>query len=130
MKYLIDTNIFIYFLDGINKISPQQEIILLNPANEFYLSQASVWEMAIKVRRGNLTFKVSFEEIVQKERTSRGIKLLRTNLRHLKTVARLPKVKDHEDPFDLLIIAQAMTENLTILTSDPKFGSHAVSSVL
>ncbi len=86
--------------------------------------------MAIKVRLGKLDLQgVSLEDATGRLRVQQKIRLLDIKQSHLLRIAMLPKVKDHGDPFDLLIIAQALTENLPVLTSDGKFHLYGVDVV-
>ena len=130
MKYLLDTNAFILLFSDFEALPASYRGILLDPANEFVLSPASVWEMAIKERLGKLDLKrIPLQEMVGRLRTKQQIGLLPIKQSQLLYIATLPKVKDHGDPFDLLIIAQALTENLPVLTSDGKFHLYGVDVV-
>ncbi len=122
MKYLLDTNAFILLLSDFNALSASYQRILLDKQNIFVLSPASIWEMAIKIRLGKLDLSgISLEDATGRLRAQQKIGLLTIKQSHLLRIATLPKAKDHGDPFDLLIIAQALTENLPVLTSDGKF---------
>ncbi len=77
---------------------------------------ASLWEMSIKFNLGKLTLNPNFEEFVQREITTTSIQLLNIELSHLRINATLPF--HHRDPFDRLIIAQAIAENIPIVTLD------------
>ena len=123
MRYLLDTNVFIFLNEEFEALSDQQQQLLTDPINEFVLSTASVWEMAIKTRLSKLSFPTggTFESVVTAGRRRQGIALLPIRQRHVQAVARLPKVTNHGDPFDLFIITQALTEQLPILTTDRYF---------
>jgi PIN domain nuclease of toxin-antitoxin system len=121
MKYLIDTNIYIFMLENPAALSSAQLAIISNPANALLMSIGSLYEMAIKVRTGKLVFSVPFEQVAEQHRKKLNIKLIREKLSHYKRISTLPKVPDHGDPFDLLILAQAMVEGLPVLTADGKF---------
>ena len=130
MKYLLDTNAFYLLTADFTRLSAAYQRILTDGANEFVLSPASIWEMAIKVRLGKLNLNgVSLEDATGRLRVQQKIGLLPIKRSHLLRIAALPKVKDHGDPFDLLIIAQALTENLPVLTSDGKFHRYGVNVV-
>ena len=130
MKYLLDTNAFYLLTADFNRLSAAYQRILTDGGNEFVLSPASIWEMAIKVRLGKLNLNgVSLEDATGRLRVQQKIGLLPIKRSHLLRIAALPKVKDHGDPFDLLIIAQALTENLPVLTSDGKFHLYGVKVV-
>jgi len=130
MKYLLDTNALIVLGSDFSALSRQMQAILTDQRNAFVVSPASLWEMAIKVRLGKLDLNgLSLETFATVIRRKFGIRLLPIKQSQLLYIATLPKVKDHGDPFDLLIIAQALTENLPVLTSDGKFHLYGVDVV-
>jgi len=130
MKYLLDTNAFYLLTADFTALTASYQRILTDSTNEFVLSPASIWEMAIKVRLGKLDLLgVSLEDATGRLRVQQKIRLLDIKQSHLLRIATLPKAKDHGDPFDLLIIAQALTENLPVLTSDGKFQLYGVDVV-
>lgn len=130
MKYLLDTNALIVLGTAFSTLSPASQRILLDASNSFVVSPASLWEMAIKVRLGKLSLSgISLETFAVVIRRKFKIHLLPIKQSQLLYIATLPKVKDHGDPFDLLIIAQALTENLPVLTSDGKFHLYGVTVV-
>ncbi len=131
MKYLLDTNAFIALLGDPTLLSISYQNLLTDPKNQFVLSPASIWEMAIKVRLGKLTFYggLTLDNLTTTGRIKQGIRLLPIKQSHLRTIVRLPKVKDHGDPFDFLIIAQSLTEDLPVLTTDRYFSQYGVRVV-
>ena len=130
MKYLLDTNALIVGTTDFGALKASYQHALTDPANELVTSPASLWEMAIKVRLGKLDLNgLSLETFTTVIRRKFGIRLLPIKQSQLLYIATLPKIKDHGDPFDLLIIAQALTENLPVLTSDGKFHLYGVDVV-
>jgi len=130
MKYLLDTNAFILLFSDFEALPASYQRVLGDVRNAFVISPASIWEMAIKERLGKLDLKdVPLQHMVGRLRTKQRIGLLPIKQSQLLYIATLPKVKDHGDPFDLLIIAQALTENLPVLTSDGKFHLYGVDVV-
>ncbi|WP_151087727.1 type II toxin-antitoxin system VapC family toxin [Hymenobacter baengnokdamensis] len=128
MKYLLDTNALIALGTNFSALSPTVQAVLTDQRNDFVLSPASLWEISIKVRLGKLDLNgLSLETFATVIRRKFGIHLLPIKQSQLLYIATLPKVKDHGDPFDLLIIAQALTENLPVLTSDGKFHLYGVN---
>lgn len=121
MRYLVDTNVYIFMLEDPTRLSLQQKTIIENSDNALLMSIGSLYEMAIKVRTGKLVFSVPFEQVAEQQRKKLKIKLIREKLSHYKRISTLQKVPDHGDPFDLLILAQAMVEGLPVLTADGKF---------
>jgi PIN domain nuclease of toxin-antitoxin system len=126
MKYLIDTHILIWH--GENNSALEQPVlnILNNLENEILISHASLWEIAIKVSLGKL--KLGFplnrlEEVLFEN----GFTLLAFDFAHYQTLSSLPF--HHNDPFDRMIIAQAISENVEIVTHDEKFELYPVSVI-
>ena len=130
MKYLLDTNALILLALHFGALPQTYQRILLDQRNAFVLSPASIWEMAIKVRLGKLHLDGhSLDTLTGQLRRQLKIGLLPIKQSQLLHIATLPKVAGHGDPFDLLIIAQALTENLPVLTSDGKFVDYGVKVV-
>lgn len=123
MKLLLDTHTFIWFVDGNNLISQKAKESILSPANTKYVSIASIWEMAIKISleklKVNRPFKETFEQIDEN-----GFELLPIVFDHTLLLTRLDF--HHRDPFDRLLVAQAMSENMTIVSKDQHFSSYQV----
>ena len=121
MKQLLDTHTFIWFVMGNPRISTEVRTQIEN--NENLLSIASVWEMAIKYSSGKLSFGVPFEVFIQ-QISNNGIDLLEIRTAHIKVVATLPL--HHRDPFDRLLIAQAMVKQIPILSADSAFDAYSI----
>ena len=130
MKYLLDTNALILYALSFDAFPASYQRILQDERNTFVISPATIWEMSIKVRLGKLNLGGhSLDTLTGQLRRQLRVGLLPIKQRHLLDIAALPKVKDHGDPFDLLIIAQALTENLPVLTSDGKFHLYGVDVI-
>jgi PIN domain nuclease of toxin-antitoxin system len=121
MKYLIDTHIFIWSLTADSKISSQTKQILLDSQNEIYLSIESLREIAIKHRDGKLDLPDDFQNTMTTLRKKAGIKLLSIKESHLLRLYQLEYPSDHKDPFDHMIICQAIEERMTLISSDRNF---------
>ena len=121
MKYILDTHIFIWVLSDLSKLSANQLAVMNNKKHEFFISPATMWEMAIKVRIGKLALSSPFDKMIDKERKRAKIKVLPISLAHYQLISTLDAPKDHQDPFDHLIISQAISENMGIITQDGKF---------
>lgn len=115
MRLILDTNVLIRALIEPNKLSPDARAVLENPEHEVFFSVASVWEIAIKSALGKADFQVSPEEIVESALASGFVELPVRTAAALK-VATLPHL--HRDPFDRLLVAQAMTEPAQLYTTD------------
>lgn len=112
MRVLIDTQIFIWVVTDSKKLTRQTRQLLLG-ADEAFVSAASVWEIAIKVRLGRLEGNaIQFAAAISQS----GFRELTITARHAAKVSELPLY--HRDPFDRLLIAQAISEPLRLLSAD------------
>jgi PIN domain nuclease of toxin-antitoxin system len=127
MNLLLDTHVFLWFVNDHPKLSNHLKDLIEDDDNVSYLSMASLWEMSIKFNLGKLTLEPDYEEFVEREVITSSIKLLKIELEHLKINASLPL--HHRDPFDRLIIAQAVVENLPIISVDSAFDKYSVTLI-
>lgn len=125
MRYLLDTNVLIFFINDTYFLSNDVSAILKDYSNSLYISAESVKELIVLVRNNKLRFKqwktqVQMIEAIEHEF---GIKILPIKKEHLLTYARLTinEAQDHRDPSDHLIISQAITEGIPLISSDRKF---------
>ena len=123
MKLLLDTHTFLWFLDDSPQLS-QKGKALLEADNELLLSIASLWEIAIKLRLGKLTVAVPIEVLMTQQLTQNDIEILPITVTPLIVVSTLPL--HHRDPFDRLLIAQALVEQMPIVSADPAFDAYPV----
>lgn len=122
MRYLLDTQIVIWAMVGSARLSARARSILENPENHFCVSSASVWETSVKHALKPNAIPVSAEQMSRFCRES-GIKELPVRFAHAQRVASLPL--HHNDPFDRMLVAQAMEEGLRLLSHDgqlPPYG--------
>lgn len=124
MKLLMDTHAFIWLNEDAPQLSSKVKALYCSREHEVYLSIASVWEMQIKVQLGKLELGMPIEALVSQNMQENGIYLLPIDLSHIAQLEHLPS--HHKDPFDRMIIAQAMVENLTIVSMDGAFADYAV----
>jgi len=122
MKYLFDTHALIWYFEEENKISDKIKEIILNPKNTVYVSIASVWEMAIKISIGKMD--KCLEELLLGVENA-GFSFLQVEIDYVRQLLVLPFI--HRDPFDRLIIATAIKENMTIITVDENVQQYNVS---
>ena len=123
MKLLLDTHTFLWFIDDSPLLSAKGKA-LLEADNDLLLSIGSLWEIAIKICLGKLTVVMPTEVLMTQQLTSNDIDVLSITVPHLVTVSTLPLY--HRDPFDRLIIAQAMVEQMPIVSADPAFDAYPV----
>lgn len=125
MRQLLDTHIFIWFVMGDPRISVSMRSQIEN--NENLLSIASVWEMAIKHSIGKLNFGLAFNEFIEQQIIRNGIELLPITIDHITVVATLSL--HHRDPFYRLLIAQALGENIPLVSADKIFDAYSIKRV-
>jgi PIN domain nuclease of toxin-antitoxin system len=118
MQYLLDTHILIWFLTGNERLSEKTKTIIKNIDNNCYISLASIWEIALKVKAGKLDLNISFDKL-KSLLINNQIELLPVGFEHIQQLLSLPQ--HHNDPFDRIIIAQAIVEELTIISDDKMF---------
>lgn len=123
MRYLVDTNVFLQWLNADKKLKDPVLEILKDPHNQIYVSIASGWEISIKNRSGKLPLKTTLENCFSLSE----FEILSINLNHVLKLNKLPNL--HKDPFDRIIISQAIAENLILITSDKKIFRYKVDLV-
>ena len=117
MKLLLDTCTFLWALSGVPPLPPRVADMVRNPDNDVFLSAASAWEITIKYAAGKLTLPEHPERYVPAMRAERGFAALAIDEESALHASRLPLL--HRDPFDRLIVSQAIVHGMTILTPDP-----------
>ena len=125
MRLLLDSHAFLWFIMGSANLSVNARALIEDPANERLLSVASLWEIAIKTSFGKLTLSAPFDELIPAQLKLNGIDLLNIKVDHLSTLTTLPF--HHRDPFDRLIIAQAIVEKLPVISLDGAFDAYGVT---
>jgi PIN domain nuclease of toxin-antitoxin system len=123
MKLVLDTHTFLRFIDDSPLLSTRGKA-LLEADNDLWLSIGSLWEIAIKLCLGKLTVAMPTEVLMTQQLTSNDINVLSITVPRLVTVSTLPL--HHRDPFDRLIIAQAMVEQMPVVSADPAFDAYPV----
>jgi len=121
MRYLLDTHTLLWFLQAEPQLPEKVANEITNIENNCYVSIASLWEIAIKINLGKLTVKFPFVKFAS-YLADNDIEVLQIGFDHLIQVATLDLY--HRDPFDRIIIAQGLVENLTIITKDENFPSY------
>ena len=122
MKYLLDTMVWLWSVGSSENIGEAGLQILNSGEEEIYFSAASCWEIAIKTRLGKFRLPEEPVRYVPKRLAEQGIRSLSVTQNHSLKVYELPL--HHHDPFDRLIIAQALSEDMVILTSDRTFSKY------
>lgn len=122
MKILLDTHILLWHLMDNPKLSQEHSQLIEDSQHQKFFSLASLWEIAIKSSLGKLDIQIPLDFIVPQE-----IIILDIQIHHLKLVQKLDF--HHRDPFDRLLIAQAISEQLVIMTHDESFKNYEVKLI-
>jgi PIN domain nuclease of toxin-antitoxin system len=127
MRLLLDTNVLLWHIAGSSRMSEHVRDVIAAPDAELFVSMASLWEIAIKVGLGKLTLSAPFSELHQKFLPERGFQLLLITPAHLDYLLTLSL--HHRDPFDRIIVAQALSENLTLVSSDEGLDAYGIRRI-
>ena len=119
---LLDTHTFLWAIFEPDRLSKSVQRWLTNPQTILHLSVASIWEMELKHRKGKLQAEPA---VVDQQIDYLGIHALAIKVAHVRALATLPN-SGHKDPFDRLIAAQAMVENLPLVTADSAFREYGL----
>ena len=122
MRYFIDTNIFLFVTREGDELDSDVKEILEDYGNSFLISSESIREIAALVKNGRIRVK-GWQDFtgIKASLDEHGIEIRYVAEAHLKTLFNLTPARDHSDPADLMIIAQAITENIPLISSDTKF---------
>ena len=127
MKILLDTCTFLWIITDDPKLSQQARKLFVDPENPVYLSVASTWEIAIKYKLGKLPLPQPPQKYIPSKRKQHDIDSLQLDEDATLYLTKLPDL--HKDPFDRILICQAIVAGLIILTSDEFITQYPVRSV-
>ncbi len=127
MRLLLDTQAFLWSAAIPERLSGRARRLIQDGANDVFVSAASAWEIAIKARLGRLKLTEDIERFVPDQIAQNSFQALPVQVRHALKVAALPDV--HRDPFDRLLVAQAIVEGLAIVTPDREIRGYPVKVV-
>ena len=123
MALLLDTHAFLWFVSGDRKLPASVRDKIKDINQPCFLSAASLWEITVKKQLGKLVLNISLEESFEFIERNQ-IEIIQITLDHLVTLLKLPN--HHSDPFDRLIISQAISENLILLSRDKEITKYIV----
>ena len=130
MSFLLDRRAFLWFVNDHSSLSPTAKSIIEDQQSIVCLSSASIWEMAIKSSLRKLALPESLQQFVETQMSRNDFGSLHITAEHAEIVAKLPFPKSgHRDPFDRMIIAQAICHDLTIISRDAAFGGYPVQGI-
>jgi PIN domain nuclease of toxin-antitoxin system len=127
VKALLDTHTFLWWVDDDRRLSTPARRLITDGSNEVYFSAASAWEITIKAALGRLTMSGDLEEFITEQLTVNQFLPLPIHLHHAFGIYSLPP--HHKDPFDRLLVAQALAEELTLVSADPQLAKYRVPIV-
>jgi PIN domain nuclease of toxin-antitoxin system len=127
VRLLLDTHAFLWWVGADRRLSRKARSAVGAGRNECFVSLATAWEIAIKASLGSLRVDASLERFLPDQIAANGFQPLPIDLRHTARVATLPF--HHRDPFDRLLVAQALEEELAVVTADPVFAEYGVKRV-
>jgi PIN domain nuclease of toxin-antitoxin system len=124
VNYLLDTMIWLWSVDSVEKLNQECRDILENGREEIYFSAVTAWEISIKARLGKLHLPGPPAQVIPAFMAKQGLRPLPVTHLHAVKVYDLPL--HHNDPFDRLIIAQAISEEMAVVTADSEFRKYPV----
>ena len=124
MKLLIDTHTLIWAMDDPAKLSGPAAMALQDPANDLLLSAATVWELAIKIGLVKLKLSLPYRQWMDRAIADLGLAVLPVTVEYAERQSALPT--HHKDPFDRLIISQALVDGVTVVGADPIFDHYGI----
>jgi len=122
-KFLLDTQIFIWWMEENKRLPFKIKSLIDDPTNQIFISVVIPWEIVIKTKLKKLKAPKNFENYLKND----VFEIMPIQMVHVLAVGELPVYKDHNDPFDRLLIAQAKVEKLTLITSDQKIWKYKIS---
>lgn len=122
--YLVDTHVLLWFIEGDSRLPLHIISLIENQNNAIYLSKVSLFEMAVKIGTGKLRLSMSLSEYTDKYILGSQFQILEILPSHLDTMIDLPIL--HKDPFDRLIVAQAIAESMALISIDEKLKPYPV----
>jgi PIN domain nuclease of toxin-antitoxin system len=126
MNLLLDTHALLWFYSGDSQLSLRTKDLIKDTSNTCFISVASLWEITIKYHLGKLELDDSLEELFKFVKRNQ-LNVLSIEFHHLLQITSLPHI--HKDPFDRIIIAQGISESLTVITKDGLFSEYEVNII-
>ncbi len=124
MNFLLDTHVFLWALGDPDRLGNTTRQTLADPENQVFVSVVALWEIAVKRRVGKLQADVA--DLLAQMAPASKLQLLGLLPRHILALDELPFHEQHRDPFDHLVVAQAISESMTLVTSDRNVGLYPV----
>ena len=125
MKVLIDTHVLLWGIQDASKVSDRVRTLL--PASDVWMSVVSLWEIMTKVQIGKLTLPSPVGDYLSEKLRMNGVSILPLTFAHVRRLEGI--VLHHRDPFDRILVAQSLDENLPLVTADTAFEKYAVQTI-
>jgi PIN domain nuclease of toxin-antitoxin system len=125
MKLLLDAHTFLWFVWDNAQLSANAKVLIADAANQKFISPATYWEMTIKVSIGKLDLGEPYRSFMRRESARNNFDILPVSVDHAAAVSVLPL--HHRDPFDRMLIAQSMVEEVPIISGDIAFDAYPVT---
>jgi len=126
VKVLLDTHTLLWYVAGDPQLSKTAESMILNTANDVFMSPASYWEIAIKVGIGKLVLNQPFSAFIDVCVKHYGFLILPIEPLHADAVSRLPFFSGHRDPFDRMLVVQAIVAGMGLISVDRRLDAYGV----
>ena len=127
MRVLLDTHAVIWWVDQDSLLSNASHAAIADPANELLVSAATVWEIAIKLGMARLSLSMPYRQWMNQALAGLQASLLPITVEYAERLAELPS--HHRDPFDRLLIAQALVEDVPIVSADTTFEQYGIARI-
>lgn len=124
MRLLLDTHAFLWFVLNDSRLSTDAKSLIADPANDIQVSPATYWEIAIKISLNKYSLIDPLDSFMEQQLAANQFHILAIEPRHVGPLVNLPF--HHRDPFDRLIIAQAMVENIAVISADKVFDDYSI----
>jgi len=124
MRILIDSHVLIWYVDQDNLLSPASHAAISDPTNDLLLSAGSIWEIGIKLGLGKIILTQPFKPWMNQAISDLDVTVLPLSVEYVDVQSNLPR--HHGDPFDRLIVAQAIVEQVSIISADANLDAYGV----
>ncbi len=127
MNLLLDTHVLIWSTGNPERLSENVRNLLLDTNNSWVVSIASIWEIQIKYQLGKLNLSLPLPNLIETQQRVNKLRILPIELGHIYALDGLPN--HHRDPFDRIVIAQAIVESIPLLSADTVFDAYPVQKI-
>jgi len=127
MRVLIDSHALIWYVDQDNLLSLASHAAISDPANDLLLSAGSIWEIGIKVGLGKIVLTQPFKSWMNQAVSDLHVTVLPLSVEYVDVQSNLPK--HHGDPFDRLIVAQSIVEQVSIISADANLDAYGITRI-